>query len=102
MDGMGERIMFKPPWSPVLEQVADDVWVVRGDVKNGMNVYLLRDGSGVTAFDAGTKAMVKPVRKAAEQLGGLRRVVLGHADADHRGIAPYMGVPVICHPDEVM
>jgi glyoxylase-like metal-dependent hydrolase (beta-lactamase superfamily II) len=98
---MEERIMFKPPWIPVLEQVADGVWVVRGDVKNGMNVYLLRDGSGVTAFDAGTKAMVKPVQKAAEQLGGLRRVVLGHADADHRGIAPYMGVPVICHPDEV-
>ena len=61
----------------------------------------MRDGDGVTAFDAGTKAMVKPVQKAAEKLGGLRRIVLGHADADHRGIAPYMGVPVICHPDEV-
>ena len=34
-------------------------------------------------------------------MGGLKRVVLGHAHADHRGTAPYMGVPVHCHPDEV-
>ena len=27
--------------------------------------------------------------------------MLGHAHADHRGTAPYMGAPVFCHPDEV-
>jgi hydroxyacylglutathione hydrolase len=27
--------------------------------------------------------------------------VLGHAHADHRGTAPYMDAPVLCHPDEV-
>ena len=27
-------------------------------------------------------------------------MVLGHAHADHRGTAPYMDVPVLCHPDE--
>jgi len=27
-------------------------------------------------------------------------VVLGHAHADHRGTAPYMDVPVLCHPDD--
>ncbi|MBS1880465.1 MAG: MBL fold metallo-hydrolase, partial [Actinobacteria bacterium] len=37
----------------------------------------------------------------AAELGGLERVVLGHAHADHRGSAPYLGVPVHCHPDEV-
>ena len=45
--------------------------------------------------------MRKKARAAGEQLGGVKRVVLGHAHADHRGTAPYMGVPVYCHPDEV-
>ena len=45
--------------------------------------------------------MVKAVRDAAEKLGGLKRVVLGHADSDHRGTAPHLGVPVYCHPDDL-
>ena len=45
--------------------------------------------------------MRKAARAAGEELGGVKRVVLGHAHADHRGTAPYMGVPVFCHPDEV-
>ncbi len=35
------------------------------------------------------------------KLGGIRRVVLGHGHTDHRGTAPALGVPVLCHPDEV-
>ena len=31
----------------------------------------------------------------------MKRIVLGHAHADHRGAAPSMGAPVYCHPDEV-
>ena len=27
--------------------------------------------------------------------------MLGHAHCDHRGTAPSLGVPVLCHPDEV-
>ena len=27
--------------------------------------------------------------------------MLGHAHADHRGTAPYIGAPVLCHADEV-
>ena len=92
--------MFKPPWSPDLERVADGVWLVRGDIKHGMNVFLLEDDGGVTAFDAGTKPMVKAVKRAAEKLGGLKRVVLGHSHSDHRGSAPYLDAPVYCHPDE--
>jgi len=65
-----------------------------------MNVYLLADDGGVTAFDAGTKPMVAAVRRAAAKLGGLKRVVLGHSHSDHRGTAPHLGVPVYCHPDE--
>jgi glyoxylase-like metal-dependent hydrolase (beta-lactamase superfamily II) len=45
--------------------------------------------------------MTRHAREAAERLGGLRRVVLSHAHSDHRGTAPFMGVPVHCHPDEV-
>jgi len=84
-----------------MEKVADGVWLLRGDFRKAMNVYFLEDEGGVTMFDAGTKAMVKKVRAAAEQLGGLKRVVLGHAHGDHRGTAPSLGVPVYCHPDEV-
>jgi glyoxylase-like metal-dependent hydrolase (beta-lactamase superfamily II) len=66
-----------------------------------MNVYLLEDEGGVVAFDAGTKAMRRKVAAAAAERGGLKRVVLGHAHADHRGTAPYLDAPVYCHPDEV-
>jgi hydroxyacylglutathione hydrolase len=85
-----------------MERVADGVWLLRGDLRNSMNVYFLEEeGGGVVQFDAGSKAMTKKARAAAERLGGLKRIVLGHAHADHRGTAPYMGVPVYCHPDEV-
>lgn len=84
-----------------MERVADGVWVLRGDLRKGMNVYFLDDGDGVVQFDAGSKSMAKAARREAERLGGLKRVVLGHAHADHRGTAPSMGAPVQCHPDEV-
>lgn len=83
-----------------LEQVAEGVWLLRGDFRGEMNVYFLEDGDGVVQFDAGTKRMRKRAKAAAEELGGLKRVVLGHAHADHRGTAPYLDVPVLCHPDE--
>jgi hydroxyacylglutathione hydrolase len=84
-----------------LERVADGVWLLRGDLRSGMNIYFLEDGDRVVQFDAGTRGMRGKARAAAERLGGLERVVLGHAHADHRGTAPYMGAPVFCHPDEV-
>ena len=84
-----------------LEKVADGVWLLRGDFRGAMNIYFLEDGDGVVQFDAGTKSMRKKAREAAERLGGVKRVVLGHAHADHRGTAGTMGAPVYCHPDEV-
>lgn len=84
-----------------VQRVADGVWLLRGDFRRGMNIYFLEDGDGVVQFDAGTKGMRKQARAAAAELGGLKRVVLGHAHADHRGTAPYMEAPVFCHPDEV-
>lgn len=84
-----------------MEKVADGVWLLRGDLRKSMNIYFLEDDGGVVQFDAGSKAMTKAARAAAAALGGVKRVVLGHAHADHRGTAPSMGVPVLCHPDEV-
>jgi glyoxylase-like metal-dependent hydrolase (beta-lactamase superfamily II) len=84
-----------------LDRVADGVWLLRGDFRGAMNVYFIEDGDGVVQFDAGTKSMRKKTAAAARELGGLKRIVLGHAHADHRGTAPYLGAPVFCHPDEV-
>jgi glyoxylase-like metal-dependent hydrolase (beta-lactamase superfamily II)/predicted ester cyclase len=83
------------------ERIAEGVWVVRGGFPlRTMNVYLIEDEGGVTVFDAGISAMTSAVASAAARLGGARRVVLGHADADHRGVAPGLGAPVYCHAAE--
>lgn len=84
-----------------LERVADGVWLLRGDLRGAMNIYFIEDGDGVVQFDAGTKSMRKQASETARELGGLKRIVLGHAHADHRGTAPFLGAPVFCHPDEV-
>jgi glyoxylase-like metal-dependent hydrolase (beta-lactamase superfamily II) len=81
------------------EPVAEGVWLVRGGFPSKtMNVYLIETGNGVVVFDAGIKAMTKSVAAAVARLGGIDRVVLGHAHADHRGIAPGLGADVYCHP----
>ena len=82
------------------ELVAEGVWVVQGQPAR-CNVYLLEDDGGVTLFDAGARTMTRAVSSAGAKLGGIRRVVLGHGHTDHRGTAPALGVPVLCHPDEV-
>ena len=90
------RLMIKEP-----ERIAEGVWLVRGDLKGGMNVYFIADGDGVVMFDAGTRAMTRGLAAAGARLGGIKRVVLGHSHVDHRGAAPGIGAPVWCHPDEV-
>jgi glyoxylase-like metal-dependent hydrolase (beta-lactamase superfamily II) len=83
------------------ERVADGVWLVRGGFPARiMNVFLIEDGGGVTMFDAGIAAMAGALAAAAAELGGIKRVILGHADADHRGAAPSLGAPVLCHEGE--
>lgn len=83
-----------------MEEIADGVRLLRGDSRRSMNVYFIDDGDGVVQYDAGTRAMRKAVGEAAAELGGVNRVVLGHAHADHRGTAPFAEAPVVCHPDE--
>jgi len=82
--------------------VAQGVWVVQGQ-PGKCNVYLIEDASvgGVTMYDAGARTMVRAVASAGAKLGGIKRIVLGHGHTDHRGTAPALGVPVLCHPEEV-
>lgn len=83
------------------ERIADGLWVLRGGFPlKLMNVYLLEDGHGVTVFDAGIEAMGAALAGVCARFGGAKRVVLGHADADHRGAAPALDSQVYCHPDE--
>jgi glyoxylase-like metal-dependent hydrolase (beta-lactamase superfamily II)/predicted ester cyclase len=82
-------------------QIAEGVWRLQGQPAR-CNVYLVADGDGVLMFDAGARTMTGAVRAAAARLGGLTRIVLGHGHTDHRGTAPALGVPVFCHPDEVV
>lgn len=91
------------PLAPTTERIADGVWRHAGDLRRSMNVYLIEDdgGGGVIQFDGGTEGMTKSTAEAAARLGGLKQVVLGHSHADHRGTAPGLGAPVLCHPDEV-
>jgi hydroxyacylglutathione hydrolase len=83
-----------------VEKVADGVWLLRGDFRGSMNIYFIEDGDGVVQFEAGTKAMRRKAQAAAAELGGVKKVILAHAHVDHRGTAPYMDAPVLCHPDE--
>jgi glyoxylase-like metal-dependent hydrolase (beta-lactamase superfamily II) len=84
-----------------VEKIAEGVWVLRGDARKSMTIYFIEDGDGVVQFDAGSHKMVKQARAAAAERGGVKRVVLGHAHADHRGTAPFMDAPVMCHVDEI-
>jgi hydroxyacylglutathione hydrolase len=93
--------LSRRPWAPTLGKVADGVWLLRGDIKHGMNIYFLEDGDGVIQFDAATKPMTGAVHAASRKLGPIKRIVLGHSHTDHRGTAPGVDAPVYCHPDEV-
>jgi hydroxyacylglutathione hydrolase len=80
--------------------LATGVWVLQGQ-PGRCNIYLIEDEGGVTLFDAGARTMTRAIASAAAKLGGIRRIVLGHGHTDHRGTAPALDAPVLCHPDEV-
>ncbi|MFM8888957.1 MAG: MBL fold metallo-hydrolase, partial [Solirubrobacterales bacterium] len=85
-----------------VEAVADGVYLMKGDLRGAMNIYFIRGPEGeLVQFDAGTRSMTKKNVKAARALGGLDQVIVSHAHADHRGTAPGLLTPVLCHPDEV-
>jgi hydroxyacylglutathione hydrolase len=99
--GAGRRKVAGKVGSATIEPVADRVWVVRGGFPlRIMNVYLLQEDGGVTLYDAGISDMAEDLERAASELGGINRIVLGHAHEDHRGAAHDLDAPVFCHPDE--
>lgn len=84
------------------ERVADGLWRVQG-MPGRMNVFFIEDGEELVQFDAGGRCMLGQVREAVGAIGlPLREIVLGHGHTDHRGTAPFLGVPVRCHADEVL
>jgi glyoxylase-like metal-dependent hydrolase (beta-lactamase superfamily II)/predicted ester cyclase len=82
------------------ELIATGVWVVQGQ-PGRCNVYLIEHDGRVTLFDAGIRTMVRSLARAGAKLGGIERIVLGHAHNDHRGAAPGLGAPVYCHAADV-
>jgi glyoxylase-like metal-dependent hydrolase (beta-lactamase superfamily II)/predicted ester cyclase len=82
------------------EAIAPGVWVLRGGRPKLMNAYLIEDDGGITVFDAGISTMQGAIRAAGIHMGGIKRIVLGHADCDHRGGAAGIDAPVYCHPLE--
>jgi glyoxylase-like metal-dependent hydrolase (beta-lactamase superfamily II)/predicted ester cyclase len=83
--------------------VAEGVWVVQGQ-PGRCNVYLIENSGeegGVTLFDAGARTMTRSIAREGAKLGGITRIVLGHGHTDHRGSAPGLNAPVMCHPEEV-
>jgi glyoxylase-like metal-dependent hydrolase (beta-lactamase superfamily II)/predicted ester cyclase len=82
------------------ELIATGVWVVQGQ-PGRCNVYLIEHEGRVTLFDAGIRTMVRSLARAGAKLGGIERIVLGHAHSDHRGAAPGLDAPVYCHAADV-
>jgi len=87
-----------------MERVGDGVEVLRlrppARVQKLTNIYFLADDGGVTLYESGSVGMAGAIGRAAEERGGIRRIVLSHAHADHRGGASKLGAPVFCHADE--
>jgi hydroxyacylglutathione hydrolase len=96
-----EKVFPGSRFSPMLGQVAEGVWLLRGDIRGGMNIYFIEDDGRLVQFDAGTKPMVKAVKAVEEKLGPVKQIVLGHSHTDHRGTAPSSKAPIFCHPDEM-
>ena len=99
----GQQLVGRGVGAVTVERAARGVWLMRGGFpERNMNVYLLEEeGGGTTVFDAGIRWMAPALGHVGRVMGGVNRVVLGHAHPDHRGAAPGLDAPVFCHPAEV-
>jgi hydroxyacylglutathione hydrolase len=102
----GQQLVGRGPSAVTMERVADGVWLMRGGsppplVDRIMNVYFLEERDGVTVFDAGIRSMAAAIAHVGRKMGGIKRIVLGHAHPDHRGAAAWVDAPVWCHEAEV-
>ncbi len=100
MSGVLRGAITKGGFGP--EKIADGLWRIQGNPAR-MNIYFIEDGGELVMYDAGGRCMLEQVRQAIMTIGmPLREIVLGHGHTDHRGTAPFLGVPVRCHADEVL
>lgn len=87
-----------------MERAGEGVEVLRlrapGRARRTTNIYLLADDGGVVVYETGSVGAAGAIRRAAEDRGGITRIVLSHAHADHRGGASGLDAPIVCHPDE--
>ena len=100
------QVVGRGPSAVTVERVADSVWLMRGGfppplVHRIMNVYFIEGADGVTVFDAGIRSMGWAIDHVGRKMGGIARIVLGHAHPDHRGAASRVDAPVWCHEDEL-
>src|SRR6478735_7917999 len=87
-----------------MERAGEGVEVLRVQAtahpRKTTNIYLLREGDGVALYETGSAHNAEEIRRAAAERGGITRIVLSHAHADHRGGAPQLDAPIFCHPAE--
>jgi glyoxylase-like metal-dependent hydrolase (beta-lactamase superfamily II) len=87
-----------------MERAGEGVEVLRlrapGRVQRTTNIYMLEGDSGVVVYETGSVGAADAIRQACAQRGGISRIVLSHAHADHRGGASRLEAPIFCHPAE--
>jgi hydroxyacylglutathione hydrolase len=87
-----------------MERAGEGVEVLRvrspGRLQRTTNIYLIKEDGGVTVYESGSVGAADAIRHAAAQRGGINRIVLSHAHADHRGGASRLDAPIFCHADE--
>lgn len=87
-----------------MEGVGEGVEVLRlrapSRIQKTTNIYLLEDDGDVLVYETGSVGAADAIRQAATERGGIKRIVLSHAHADHRGGASRLDAPIFCHPDE--
>jgi hydroxyacylglutathione hydrolase len=64
------------------------------------NIYFLEDEGGVIVYETGSVTNAAEIARAGAARGGITRIILSHAHADHRGGAAGLDAPILCHPDE--
>jgi glyoxylase-like metal-dependent hydrolase (beta-lactamase superfamily II) len=88
-----------------VDRAGDGVEVLRvralGRLQRTTNIYLIEDDGGVVVYETGSIAAAEAIRQVADRRGGLSRILLSHAHADHRGGASRLEAPILCHPDEL-
>ena len=63
--------------------------------------FLIEDEGGVTLFDAGARTMTRAVATPGRSSAGSAGSCSATATPTTAGRRPALGVPVLCHPDEV-